>query len=201
MTSAQALALPENFKPTVVAIDVKYGVYTPTSNNAVSDSTYWGDLHVIVPRAIFTGDSGVSATQTSNGTTPYNWTAIAPEKTLISCGTCGAEGADLAYYVLVPCAGTTSAVKSLAIVGGGVSVKVGESEQIVVKYVMPDGSIEQPDYADLDFESSATGTATVSDAGVVQGVQAGNTTVTVTLERDGADDLTATVAVEVTAAQ
>lgn len=200
MVSAQALELPKNFKPKVVSVDVKYGVYTPTSNNSVSDSTYWGDLHVIVPRAMLTGDAGVSASQTTNATTPYNWTAIEPESSPISCGACGQNGGALAYYVLVPCEGATSAVEALAIVGGGVSVEVGESAKVNVKYVMPDGSVQQPDYTDLSFESGAVGTATVSDAGVVTGVAVGDTVVTVSLEKENGTTITATAAVEVTEA-
>ena len=65
---------------------------------------------------------------------------------------------------------------------------------------MPDGSVQQPDYADLSFESGAVGTATVSDAGVVTGVAVGDTVVTVSLEKENGTTITATAAVEVTEA-
>jgi uncharacterized protein YjdB len=96
----------------------------------------------------------------------------------------------------MPLAGATSAVEGLAVVGGSVSVKVGNTVQIPVKYVI-NGQLVQPNYADLTFTSSATSTASVGEkTGIVTGVAAGSADITVSLASPA---LTLTVPVTVTA--
>ena len=196
--SARVLELPEAFNPSVVAVQTKYGMYAK-QNNSVSGGTFQGWLYVVVPLAILNGDAGLTANQTSNGTTSGNWMALTDDDTMMSCADCGATGNALAYYVFVPCAGATSAVENLAVIGGGISVAVGATAQIPVKYVMPDNTIQQPDYTDLAYVSSATGKATVATNGQVTGVAAGDAEITITLTRTGLPTLTTVCNVTVTA--
>ena len=196
--SAKVLALPDNFNPSVVSVQTKYGMYAK-QNNAVSGGTFQGWLYVIVPMAVLNGDAGLSANQTTNATTNGNWMAMSPDKTVMDCADCAASGNDFCYYVFVPCAGATSAVKALAIVGGGVTVAKGGSAQIPVKYVMDDDSILQPTYTDLSYDSAAKGTATVEANGIVSGVAEGTTDVTVSLEKGDGETLKAICHVVVTA--
>ncbi len=195
--SAKVLALPDNFNPSVVAVQTKYGMYAK-QNDSVSGGTFQGWLYVVVPMAILNGDAGISGNQTANATTSGNWMAMSPDKTVMDCADCGSKRNNICYYVFVPCAGETSAVEALIVVGGGVAVKVGESAVIPVKYLMDDDSILQPTYSAMSYESADAQIATV-DGGVVKGLAAGNTDVTVTLAKSGEMTLSATCRVTVTA--
>ena len=202
--SAQSLAIPDVFNPTNVTVSTKYGVYAK-QNNAVTGGTLQGWLYVIVPVAILSGDAGVSANQTTNATTDGSWMALSPDSSGMNCNDCAMSGNPLAYYVYVPCGDAAASVVALAVPGGGITLAAGADKQIPVKYVMPNDTLVQPTYTDLSFVSAATGTATVTNggtdetAGVVHGVAAGSTTVTITLTKEDDTTLTTTCAVTVTA--
>ena len=196
--SAQSLAIPEVFNPANVTVQTKYGVYAK-QNNSVSGGTLQGWLYVIVPVAILSGDAGVSANQTSNATTDNSWMAISPDHTGLSCGDCSGAADNLAYYVYVPCGDSAQDVEALVVPGGGITVAVGADVQLPVKYLMPNDTLVQPIYSDMTYVSSATGTASVSSAGVVHGVAAGSATITVTLTKADTSTLTTTALVTVTA--
>ena len=196
--SAQMLSIPEQYNPSVVTVETKYGVYA-NQNNSVSGGTLQGWLFFIVPRAIWTGDAGLSASQTANTTTDGSWMAISDAEDGLSCNDCTGVNKNLGYYVYVPCGDALGEVQALAIPGGGISVAQGATKQIPVKYVMPDDTLAQPIYSDLAYVSAATATATVDANGVVSGVAAGSTTVTITLTKADSTTLTTTCAVTVTA--
>lgn len=181
--SAQVLTLKSNFIPSVVSLQYKYNVYCK-QNDQTSQGALYGYLYFIVPRAQFSGDIGISANQTDNAKTNYDWTAISKDDAVSLCPDCNNDSSDYAYYVFVPC--NTSAIENLAIIGAGLTLAVEETAQVPVKYVMIDGSLVQPNFSDLTFESEATGTATVgTNTGIVEGVAAGDTNITVTYNNNG----------------
>ena len=188
--SAQVLELPDMFNPSVVTISQKYGVYAK-QNSTVSHGTLQGYLYVVVPRAILNGNAGVSANQTDAATTDGSWMALSPDQNMMVCDDCANASKTFAYYIYVPCGGETAAVADLAVIGGGVSVKVNETAQIPVVYVMPDGSTQTPTYTNLTYTIGSTA-ATVSTPskdskaqvdvnGQVKGLAAGTSEVTITL--------------------
>lgn len=188
--SAQVLELPDMFNPSVVTISQKYGVYAK-QNSTVSHGTLQGYLYVVVPRAILNGNAGVSANQTDAATTDGSWMALSPDQNMMVCDDCANASKTFAYYIYVPCGGETAAVADLAVIGGGVSVKVNETAQIPVVYVMPDGSTQTPTYTNLTYAIGSTA-ATVSTPskdskaqvdvnGQVKGLAAGTSEVTITL--------------------
>lgn len=154
MASAKVLPLSTSFNPTVASVRLKYAVYAK-QNNSVSNGTLQGYLHFVVPYAQFTGDVGVNANQTTNGTTNYDWTAIAPDNGIMSCVDCGDGGSNLAYYVYVPCGNATQDVQALIVVAGGVIQSAESTEQLSVqlpvRYYMPNGETVQPIYTDLMY--------------------------------------------------
>lgn len=195
--SAQSLSIPDVFNPVNVTVSTKYGVYAK-QNNAVTGGTLQGWLYVVVPVAMLTGDAGVSANQTTNATTDGSWMAVSPDSAGLSCADCAQSGNALAYYVFVPCGDATVNVLELAVVGGGVTVTAGgDPVQIPVKYVMPGDMMVQPVYTDLTYVSANTSIATVDNAGMVTGVAAGNTSVTITLTKQDGTELEQTCAVTV----
>lgn len=195
--SARMLSIPTAINPAIVSIEIKYAVYAMQNNNA-SQGTLYGYLYVCVPRAQLGGDGGgISGSQSAVANSTLTWTALPDGDNDLSCDTCGQAGGDGAYYVLVPCGGSTSEVKSLVVVGGGMTVAANASATLPVKYLMPDNSVVQPNYSDMTYQSAAVGTATVDANGVVTGVAAGSTTVTATLTKADGKTLTATVNVTV----
>lgn len=198
--SAQSLAIPEQYNPSVVTVEIKFGVYA-NQNNSVSDGTFQGWLYVIAPRAICTGDAGLSGGQTSNATTDGAWMALSDsDEGGLECADCGGSGNNLAYYVYVPCGDATEEVVALAIPGGGVTVAVSGTVQIPVKYVMPDDTLVQPTYSDLTFATPGdTSKATVSATGVVTGAGAGSTSTTVSLTKADGTVLSVPCSITVTA--
>lgn len=198
--SAQVLELPDMFNPSVANISQKYGVYAK-QNGAVSHGTLQGYLYVEIPRAILTGNAGVSANQTQNATSDGSWMALSPDQNMMVCDDCANSSKTFAYYIYVPCGGAAVSVDALVVVGGGVSVAAEGTVQIPVKYLMPDGSTQQPTYADMTYSIPAAGqsVATVNNVGQVTGVTEGTTEVTITLEKSDGSTLTTNCNVTVTA--
>lgn len=196
--SAEQLTIPAIMNKPVVTIEIEYGVFS-FQNGSSTNSTFQGWQHVIIPRAILTGNAGIDGNQTDVSTTDWSWQALDTSDNAVGCDTCGLAGSNYAYYVYVPCGDPTIAVQELATIGGGISLEVGATKQFPVVYVMPDGSPVTPTYTDLTYVSAATGTATVSAAGVIEGVAAGDTTVTATLEKSDGTTLTTVCNVTVTA--
>lgn len=180
--SAAVLALPDNFRPKVVSVEIKYGVYAK-QNNAVSGGTFQGWLYVIVPCAYLTGNAGIDGNQTANATTDGSWMATTPEDAAMGCENCMGEGKNLAYYVYVPCGGSTASVEGLVVMGGGISLASGEKAQIPVKYLMPGNHIAQPDYTDMTYESENSAIATVDKNGLITAAGDGETQIDITLKK------------------
>lgn len=199
LTSSQMLDLPEAANPSVVAVHQKWGIYA-NSNGERSNGTLQGYLYVVVPRALLEGDAGLDGNQTSNAKTNYNWRAVTASDNVPVCDDCNGATNALGYYIFVPCGDVTQSVSALAVIGGGVTVAQGGTAQIPVKYIMPNGQVEQPVYTDLTYTVASGGAtvASVNDSGVVTGLSEGNTVVTITLE-NGAGALSTDCTVTVTA--
>ena len=189
VADAQYATLAAAANPGVVTVHQRWGVYA-AQNGSRSNGTLQGYLHFVVPLAMLEGDAGMDGNQTTNTTTAYNWRALEKTDNLPVCDACTQDGSNLAYYIYVPCGGGNESVQALVVPGGAISVAQGSTAQIPVKYVMPDNSLVQPTYSDLDYESDTTAVATVSNAGVVSGATAGSAEVTITLTK--ADDTTLT---------
>ena len=196
MASAQVLALPASFNPTVATIRLKYGVYAK-QNNSVSNGTLQGYLYFVVPRAQFTGDAGIGANQTNNSTTAYDWTAVMPDSNMMECADCGDNDSDYAYYIYVPCGGDDVSVIGLAVIGGGLSLANGATKQLPIVYIMDDGSTITPDYTKMTYQSSAVGVASVNTSGQVTGAGAGDAVITATLAKTDGSTLVTTANISV----
>ena len=179
--SAKQLRISSVFAPSVEVVMIRIPAYSAQGSTANAGS-HVGDFFIWIPRMQFSGNAGLDASQTTASTTDVSGTALSYDDAAAQ-GLCSAEEAygSLAYYVYMPLAGATSAVEGLAIVGGTISLRVGDTIQLPVKYVI-DGQLVQPEFSDLSYESSAVGTATVvANSGAVTGVQAGSCEITATL--------------------
>ena len=179
--SAQQLRIASVFAPSVEVVMIRMPAYSAQGSTS-NQGSHVGDFYIWIPRMQFAGNAGIDASQTAATTTDISGTALSYDEAL-TAGVCSESeqyGA-LAYYVYMPLAGATSAVEGLAIVGGSISVSVGQQIQLPVKYVI-NGQLVQPQFNDLTYASSAQSTATVgANTGIVQGVAAGSCEITATL--------------------
>lgn len=195
--SARELRISSVFAPAVEVVMIRIPAYNAQGSTA-NQGSHCGDFYIWIPRMQFSGNAGTDASQTAASTTDFSGSALSYDEA-VSAGACSEsdEYGALAYMVYMPLAGQTSAVSGLAVVGGSVSVQQGNQIQIPVKYVI-NNELVQPNYADLTFESANTGTATVgANTGILSGVAAGSTTVTITLDEP---ELTYELPVTVTSA-
>lgn len=181
--SATELGIPSNFIPQTATVEIKFNVYSKQSSSVASGSLA-GYLYLIVPRAQFNGDPGISASQTDVATTDYSWTALRPDADAQSTSDyrdCSNESSNYAYYVYVPCGDVADSVESLFVAGGVLSVAKSKSATIPVKYLMKNGEVAQPSYGDLTYVVTASSLGTVTNGVFTAGSTAGNGKITITL--------------------
>lgn len=195
--SAQQVTAYSVFAPAVKHVTIQIAVYSNENTSAATQASLVGWLYCIIPRMQFSAKADTDGSQTGNVTSVLSGTALAydPNASTAVCTDCGLS--ELAYWVYVPNGDALQSVKSLAVIGGGLSLSAGQTAQIPVRFLMEDGSLAVPDYSLMTYVSSATTKATVSTSGVVTGVSAGSATITATLTADNTK--TATVPVTVTA--
>lgn len=178
--SNEQVIVGSRFAPGVKHVMAQMAVYSTEGTSAQNQGSQTGWLYYVIPRMQFNGTADTEGSQNTPATTALNGTALvydgaAPDGACVDC----ANGGILAYYIYVPFAGATSAVASIVVPGGLVTVTQGETAQIPAKYVMEDGSLVQPNYADITWTVDTAGadTASVSTTGVVSGTAKGSTIV------------------------
>lgn len=197
--SAEYFNVSSVFAPGIYHATMQMAVYSASGAQNMLNGTHVGDLYIIVPRLQLNGKADVTGEQTTASTTDISGTALTYEEAAEQglCADCAA--AQLAQMLYVPLAGATSAVKGLAVIGGGMALPKDAQAAIPFKYVMPDNSLYQPDYSECTYTIASGGqsTATVTNAGIVTGVAAGDTEVTIVLKSN--TDVKTVCAITVTA--
>lgn len=198
IASAQVLKINDAFNPADLSLEQVYAVFS-SQNGSSTQGTRYANCHVVVPHIQLTGNPGLDGTQTENSTTDGSWMALSDtENADALCDSC-TSGNGYMYYVMVPCAGATSEVESIAVPGGAVTVGVSATEQIPWLWIMPSGEPIKADYSIMTYEVADNSIATVNTSGQVTGVAAGTTTVTATLIEAERPTLTAICTIIVTA--
>ena len=181
--SATQLDIKSMIAPDIVRAVLKYPAYSTANADALTGSlsAYY---YVIIPRMQFGGNVGIEGNQTTPSTTSLAGTALTYDDAA-DAGVCvSASMPHLAYIVRVPVGDTTQSIMGLAIVGGEINMTAGDTMLTPVKFVMPDGSLIQPDYSLLSFSITSGGKATVASDGTITAVSAGEEELTVTLTAD-----------------
>lgn len=180
---AQQFSVETLMNPAVVRTLITIPVYSTESDaqNPLTGSRV-GSLYITIPRMQFNGDVSTEGSQTTAATTVMNGTALSYDEACEAGIQCGSSASPkLAYMVLELFGSPDQFATGLAIVGGNdIEVNAGQTVAIPVKYVMDDGSLGTPLMSDFIFTSADANVATVSAQGVVSGVAAGTTTVTIT---------------------
>ena len=198
--SAQYFNVGGMFAPAVKHVTVQIAVYSTSGAQAAVQGTKVGDLYIIIPRMQFGGKADIDGSQTANAPTDLSGTALTYDEAsnVGVCTDCSIPG--LAQILYVPAAGTAAAVQGMAVIGGGVTLAAQATKVLPVKWVMPDNTLQQPDYTAMTYSipSSGQAFATVDSNGVISGVTAGQTTITATLTSN--PEITCTADITVTAA-
>ena len=182
--SAQQVTAYSVFSPAIKHVTMQIAVYSTENTSSASQGSLVGWLYCIIPRMQFSAKADTDGSQTGNATSILSGTALSydPASDATVCTDCGLS--ELAYWVYVPNGSVAQSIQSLEVVGGGMSLVVGNTAQIPVRFLMEDGSLVVPDYSLMTYQSAAQATATVSATGVVTGAAAGSTTITATLAAD-----------------
>lgn len=182
--SAQQVTAYSVFAPDVKHVTLQIAVYSTENTSSASQASLAGWLYCVIPRMQFSAKADTDGSQTANATSVLSGTALAydPENSEAICTDCSMS--ELAYWIYVPNGEPTQSIDSLAVVGGGVSVTVGGTAQLPVRFLMNDGALAVPDYSLMTYASDTTSKATVSTTGVVTGVAAGSANITATLKAD-----------------
>lgn len=171
------------FAPAVKHVTVQVAVYSTEGTQSAVQGTKVGDLYITIPRMQFNGKADIDGSQTANAPTDLSGTALTYDEAVNAgvCTDCTIPG--LAQIMYVPSAGTTSAVQGMAVVGGAISMTVGDSVKLPIKWVMPNGSLTQPDYTAMNYviPGNGSGVASVDTTGLITAAGEGSTTVTATL--------------------
>lgn len=196
--SAQVATLKSLFNPRVMHFTAQLPVYANDASSEQNEGSRVGWLYVIVPRLKLGGNANITGEQTSNDTTSVSGQAVAFDETVVSENCADCSMIDLAYYVFVP-DNEAEQITGLAVIGGVVTLPVSSAKQIPVKYVMANGELVNPNYADLSFTASdAPSGTTVSETGMItSGATAGEFDVTVKYPKTGTAEFTTLVNVSV----
>lgn len=193
-------ALSSKFDPAIANCRLVQPVFANESGTPGKTDTQVGNLVTIIPYLKLGGNAGVTGSSSANSTTSVSGTAIAYDDAVVEegCSGCGESGADLAYYLYVPC-DDSGMIEGLVFVGGAITVPKSSTTQLQ-PYLVVGGSLVKPDAAFMSYSmtTSISGT-TVSSAGVLSaGSTAGSGELTATYD-DGSVELSCPLNVTVSA--
>ena len=177
--SAEMFIIGSNFSPKVGRAILRTPIYSSDGIGNSNEGIKVGELQIVIPRAQLDGNLNIDLSQTANATTVLNMTALVDYS--VATGECPKDNGILGYIVQVLYTESIwDNIDRLVVVDCGVTVEVGETAKLVIKgYDIASDTLINVPYEDLTFTSNDTTIATVNAKGVVTGVAAGNTTVTV----------------------
>lgn len=178
-----------NTKGKVVRFVMQRPVYVNVDPSTKSGDLY-GMLYEIVPRLQLMPDGASnSGNQTTPTTTGITGRAMAYDADTISadCTECALNGAPLMYRILVPCDAESGIEGIVGVIGGAITVAVGQSIQLNPAVIVRNTLSYSVPPTDFTYVSSATSVATVgASTGIVTGAATGSAEITV---RFGSDEL------------
>ena len=206
-SSADELTIPANFQPKVVRAHFAVNVYSQKGSGDAMTGNLVKIRHYFFPRYQFNQPLQVSENQTTPGTTNLGGRCLSYQEA-IEAGLCVTENeANYGFIVDEPIGANSSTVQVQGIyfigTGEGITVKVGESVAVPVKYDVNGVLTQISDMEQVTFTSAAAATAAWADehSNTLNGVAAGSTTVTVSVTNSATNTTyTDTINVTVTSA-
>lgn len=192
---AQELGISGLFAPGIYTVSAQMAVFSTEGSNSGNRGSQVGWAYYYIPRMQFSGDASTNGSQTDPATSILSGTALGYEAAAQEGACVDCNYPMLAYMTYVPLVfNGNNAISAMAVVGGNLSIAVGDTMVIPVKYVMADNTIVQPNFSELTITSAAPTTASVAN-GVLTGVAAGNTTLNISRTAGGVEPITVGVTV------
>lgn len=176
-SSIQEFVVPSAIIPSEVHLVMTYPLFAGgTSPEAISTSSQVGELIVDIPRFQFAGNVELSLTSSGAATSNLSGSALA-SYTTANCNDMGTYGT---VKQKIYGGNWYDDLTTIAVDGGNFSLANGATKTLKVIGIFKNGT-GVLDNSNLTFTSSASGTASVSDAGVVTGASAGSANITITV--------------------
>ena len=173
----QEFTVPSAIIPSEVHLVMTYPLFAGgTSPEAISTSSQVGELIVDIPRFQFAGNVELSLTSSGAATSNLSGSALA-SYTTANCNDMGTYGTVKQKIYGV---NWYDELMTIAVDGGNFSIADGATKKLKVIGIFKNGT-GVLDNSELTFTSSASGTASVSDAGVVTGEATGSANITITV--------------------
>ena len=176
-SSIQEFVVPSAIIPSEVHLVMTYPLFAGgTSPEAISTSSQVGELIVDIPRFQFAGNVELSLTSSGAATSNLSGSALA-SYTTANCNDMGTYGT---VKQKIYGGNWYDELMTIAVDGGNFSIANGATKKLKVIGIFKNGT-GVLDNSELTFTSSASGTASVSNAGVVTGASAGSANITITV--------------------
>ena len=193
-TEGREITISANILPSVVKL-----VMEAQLNSSDVTTNKIGIVQIIAPKVQLSGAFSLSMTSDGISNTPLTGMALAYVPSASSGEVCTSAGGYYAKIVeIIDNTNWYDNVYDLSVSGGDFALGVGETENLVV-YAIPEfGSAFKVNNEDLNFSSSQTGSATVTNTtpkGIVTGVASGSSLITIYATSASAIDTTVTVTV------
>lgn len=176
-SSIQEFVVPSAIIPSEVHLVMTYPLFAGgTSPEAISTSSQVGELIVDIPRFQFAGNVELSLTSSGAATSNLSGSALA-SYTTANCNDMGTYGT---VKQKIYGGNWYDDLTTIAVDGGNFSIADGATKTLKVIGIFKNGT-GVLDNSNLTFTSSASSTASVSDAGVVTGEATGSANITITV--------------------
>lgn len=198
---SQYFAISSMIAPGIYSVSAKMAVFSTEGTNAGNRGSQVGWANYIIPRMQFGGDVATSGSQTDPATTALSGTALSYEEG-VEAGACvDCNFPNLAYMTYEPLSfNANNAIVGMVVIGGtNLTLTVGDTMVIPLKYAMANNTLVQPNYNDITWTFNVVGTpaAFTFDHGVITAANAGTGTVTAQAPTgSGIDDCVIKVTVE-----
>lgn len=173
----QEFVVPSAIIPSEVHLVMTYPLFAGgTSPEAISTSSQVGELIVDIPRFQFAGNVELSLTSSGAATSNLSGSALA-SYTTANCNDMGTYGT---VKQKIYGGNWYDDLTTIAVDGGNFSIANGATKKLKVIGIFKNGT-GVLDNSKLTFTSSASSTASVTNAGVVTGAATGSANITITV--------------------
>ena len=173
----QEFVVPSAIIPSEVHLVMTYPLFAGgTSPEAISTSSQVGELIVDIPRFQFAGNVELSLTSSGAATSNLSGSALA-SYTTANCNDMGTYGT---IKQKIYGGNWYDDLTTIAVDGGNFSIADGATKKLKVIGIFKNGT-GVLDNSKLTFTSSASSTASVTNAGVVTGEATGSANITITV--------------------
>lgn len=178
-SSSRQMSMSANFIPSTVRLVLEATLFAADSGSTAENATVAGKLTIEIPRFQLDGAQEISMSATGVANAPISGSALRVDGAGAGCDSDGVYGTFTETLF-----GTKwyDNVYALAIAGGDIDVTVGATATLSVMAIPKNAAAFPAPLADLTFTAKDTAIATVgANTGVVSGVAAGTTSVSVVI--------------------